>query len=72
MKITRHGNRKFYSPTTKGCVTYPFILQHIKAGGEIQVTCHKTHMDITDVVLRKCVEYNNNVSSTDLYAVLRK
>lgn len=72
MNLVRYQNRKMYSPVEKRHVNYVDIINHMRLGGTIKVQCHKTRLDITDSVLRKCLEQKPNITQEEVYAFIRK
>ncbi len=55
MRLKKYKNRKLYNPSTKGYASLEDIFRHVKNGGKVAVTDHKTKTDVTDSVLRQVV-----------------
>ena len=72
MNIINYQNRKLYNKDTSTYVTIPEILTHVRTGGEVKATCHVTRTDVTDQVLKRCIEYKTNLYKDELYAFLRQ
>lgn len=53
LKVVRYSNRKLYSNAHGSYLNYSFIKQHVKAGGKVFVTCHKTGKDLSSAVYRQ-------------------
>lgn len=51
MDIVRYPNRRLYCKAIKSNVTYPEVIQHIRAGHTIKIIDKKSSRDITGYVL---------------------
>lgn len=70
MKLIKHNRRLRVNGAS--WTTHKKVLSHIQSGGEVEVKCGRTKLDITREVLRKCLELKKNVSKEELYEILRK
>jgi len=64
--------RRLYSKTLGQFVTYTKLYEYIKAGNTIKVTCTKRKVDLTTMVLKKCLELKPNLYDDEIYRILQK
>lgn len=73
MKLTYYPkSRRIYVPKQRRFINYDAVYAYIRSGNAIQATCVKSKVDVTNRVLRRCLELKANLYDDQLYALLRK
>jgi polyhydroxyalkanoate synthesis regulator protein len=70
LQLKKYSNRKLYSKEL-GTVNSSMLLEQIKSGHDIKVSCHKTGADLTNKVLLTMLK-NTNFAELDLVLSLLK
>ena len=68
--IKKYDNRKLYDTLEKKYTTIDKIITLIKNDTELSIIDNKTNLDITNIILKKCI-YDTNISNNVLINLIK-